>query len=1364
MLTICGKFTDSALGWWLNYTSNYTTRMSACSNLKVSEFLDVFRKQFMPRHAAQSMFVRLANEKQGSKTPQEFVDTFRKRALWFKSGDPETLAHLLMNGLNSRTRDRLHAMGTDTLNYALLVRQLEEFEEENGPKIAARAITTATKLESTSNSTVTCFSCGKMGHYQRDCRTRKSRKVDSRKSKFGKRTKAGVCKIIFMNSTENKINSIGGNVNKPLTFIIDSGASNHILGSDFEKLTANNFSMESGTSATTVDGSVLDTFVVDEINFVSELNKILGFYNCLFVPHSNCNLISVTTLLQNDYKINFDVHECRVYKDNVLVFIGRLDKGDNLMKVSLTYENENSDEQKNLISLLSAVKHMKEFRGNSHIESYGLTEENDGGQMLTVRENAQPLTEKLKLWHETFGHCGSAKLQQLLNQIDKSNKSNCPKDFYCESCQVSKQTRKIKLSTPMQGKYELCEVIHMDVVGPLRTAGLKGEKYALNLIEETTRFCVSYCLPTKEAPLIMEKIMHTINWLENQLGVRVKVLRSDQGSEFTFKELEEKCKQRGIVQQFTNAYSPSQNGTVERLNRTLMDTVRVWMVDTKMPTELWSELYTHAVYIYNHRPHKHFENKLSPAQAMFKEGKLAFPVLKCLHPIGSKVVMSDHYQKVRSKVGKTASTGWYIGLAEQQPGIKMWDDVTFTVRSSKHFSVWHKENYRVHAVASSNGDEEASDARKSHRPQLEDSDDPASHNEATEDYLIERILDEEFDSHGEKRYRVRWLGYDESQDTYEPYEGICHTDAFRKWEDPTYEPELLSLINITDDEYPTLKKALEGNNRDSWLDAMQLEYDALIENGTWEVVPRPKFRKTISVKWVLRVKWDGARTVPLFKARLCARGFNQVYKLDYDETFAPTLSKTGLRLALAVAVQAGMHIHTVDCKNAFLNGFIDKEIYIEQPPHFIQKGTTAESHVCKVIKSIYGLKQAPLIWCQTAREALKQGGFEQMKHEPCLFVRRSASSKKRKLEGGFSWDQLTEDPELCILGVYVDDITIMSPTMTGVENAKKTISDAFKIKDLGEIAQVIGMEFTKVNDGYLIHQKSKIESILKGQKMEKANHGKIPMEPTAVSTMTADVTGSEGVTPVDNHWYRSIVGELLYIAICTRPDLSFAVSMCARQVESPDSRHKSAITKILKYCRATSEHGLMYKRSSKEPRLIAHSDSDFAMDKSDSKSTSGFVVSLGNCMISWYSGKQKAVSTSTVEAEYIAAGAATKEVIWLQYLLTELTGATTLRSPLLLLDNAGAESLAQNDKVSNKTKHIRYTYHFIRDCARSKLVELKHVPGVDNPADMMTKPLASEKFLKFRKAVNVKTASEANLEGEFLDRTGYLKPKDTTQL
>jgi hypothetical protein len=170
------------------------------------------------------------------------------------------------------------------------------------------------------------------------------------------------------------------------------------------------------------------------------------------------------------------------------------------------------------------------------------------------------------------------------------------------------------------------------------------------------------------------------------------------------------------------------------------------------------------------------------------------------------------------------------------------------------------------------------------------------------------------------------------------------------------------------------------------------------------------------------------------------------------------------------------------------------------------------------------------------------------------------------------------------------------------------------------------------------------------------------------------------------------------------------------------------------------------------------------MDKSDSKSTSGFVVSLGNCVISWYSGKQKAVSTSTVEAEYIAAGAATKEVIWLQYLLTELTGATTLRRPLLLLDNAGAESLAQNEKVSNKTKHIRYTYHFIRDCARSKLVELKHVPGTDNPADMLTKPLASEKFLKFRKAVNVQTASEANLEGEYSNRTGYLKSKDTTQL
>jgi histone deacetylase 1/2 len=623
-----------------------------------------------------------------------------------------------------------------------------------------------------------------------------------------------------------------------------------------------------------------------------------------------------------------------------------------------------------------------------------------------------------------------------------------------------------------------------------------------------------------------------------------------------------------------------------------------------------------------------------------------------------------------------------------------------------------------------------------------------------QEYHVQDIIDEEIDEQGVKWYRVRWLGYDETHDTLEKYEEISHTDAFKRWEDPTGEVQALSL-KINDEDYPSLSVAMHRADRELWIDAMGDEYNALMAQETWEVVPRPLDRKTISVKWVLRIKWNTDRTVPLYKARLCARGFTQVKNIDYEETYSPTLSKTGLRLIFAVAVQQGMLIHTVDCKNAFLNGFIDKEIYLEQPPQFVKEGTTTKSHVCKLRKALYGLKQAPLIWCHTLRDALNAAGFEQLTYEPCIFVKRSneKNSNKRKRDLAGSWEEFSNREETCILGVYVDDITIMAKSLSTIEKAKSIIKDAFKIKDEGEITKVIGMEFTKIDTGYIIHQKSKLLDILARQGMSECNGNRVPMETNAVSEMTESRTDLEAV---DNHWYRSIVGELLYISVCSRPDLSFAVNMCARQVENPNSRHKGAVIKILRYIKSTTDFGLIYQGSGKEPRLVVHSDSDFAADKKDSKSTTGFVVTMNGCTISWYSSKQKAVSTSTVEAEYIAASAATKEVIWLQYLLTELTGCMSLQPPLLLLDSTGAETLAQNDGISNKTKHIRYSYHFIRDAHANKLIEIRHIAGAENPADMLTKPLAFDKFSKFRGKINVDSFSNAKCRKSFTSR-GFLK-------
>ena len=230
----------------------------------------------------------------------------------------------------------------------------------------------------------------------------------------------------------------------------------------------------------------------------------------------------------------------------------------------------------------------------------------------------------------------------------------------------------------------------------------------------------------------------------------------------------------------------------------------------------------------------------------------------------------------------------------------------------------------------------------------------------------------------------------------------------------------------------------------------------------------------------------------------------------------------------------------------------------------------------------------------------------------------------------------------------------------------------------------------------------------------------------------------------------------MYQVVCTQPDISFAVNLCARRVENPTEDHKRAIQKMLRYLRGPSEKALVYRKRDKEPRLVVYSDSDFASDKVDSKSTCGFVVTLNGCTVSWHTSKQRSVSTSTVEAEYVAASKAVKEIIWLNYLLEEVLGYDKIPKSLLLLDSAGVETLIQNEGVSQKTKHIRYSYHFIRDCHAARLIEVRHVGGPDNPADILTKPLAHDKFSKHCSKIGLENVCTVNLEKKFTNG-GYLK-------
>jgi len=222
---------------------------------------------------------------------------------------------------------------------------------------------------------------------------------------------------------------------------------------------------------------------------------------------------------------------------------------------------------------------------------------------------------------------------------------------------------------------------------------------------------------------------------------------------------------------------------------------------------------------------------------------------------------------------------------------------------------------------------------------------------------------------------------------------------------------------------------------------------------------------------------------------------------------------------------------------------------------------------------------------------------------------------------------------------------------------------------------------------------------------------------------------------VDSTHYRRLVGSLRYL-VHTRPDLAFAVGYVSRFMERPTVEHLQAVKRILRYVAGTLEYGLHYKRAPGTARFIGYCDSDLAGDIDTSKSTSGTMFFLGDCLVSWQSIKQRVVALSSCEAEYIATASAATQALWLSRLLGELLGKE-VDVVELKVDSKSALALAKNPVFHDRSKHIRIKYHFIRDCLEDGSIKASHIPTTDQLADILTKSLGKAKFQEMRRRIGL---------------------------
>lgn len=515
-------------------------------------------------------------------------------------------------------------------------------------------------------------------------------------------------------------------------------------------------------------------------------------------------------------------------------------------------------------------------------------------------------------------------------------------------------------------------------------------------------------------------------------------------------------------------------------------------------------------------------------------------------------------------------------------------------------------------------------------------------------------------------------------------------------------------------------EAMMRKDKEKWKEAINKEMNSLVKNKTWEVVDRPTGRKVIKCTWVFKVKQDAQGHLERYKARLCACGYSQREGEDFIEIFAPVVKFPTIRLLLSILVTMGWKSVHLDVDTAFLYGTIDYEIYMELPAGFYHK-ERKHGKVVRLLKSLYGLKQAARIWNQVLHGVLIQFGFKQTQMDNCCYI----------------W---TRNQETIILSVYVDDMFAIYNTEAGIKELEKFLQKHFSMKFLGQVNFLLGMQIDRTKDALVLHQNLYVSDSLIKYQLDQVKERDTPME---ANLRLHSILETE--TKVSDHnRYRSMVGTGMYAMVGTRPDIAFAIGRISKFLENPSTIHEAALKRIFQYLKKTQGFGLHYPKPPAKTtnsarkaliKLEAHVDASYGTSE-DYKSISGYVITLNGTPISWASKTQSVTALSSTEAEYIAMCKVTQEVIWYRQLLDELgfaqDGPTVIHE-----DNQAAIHLSKNPIGHQRAKHIHIRYHFLKEQVKLGVVTFQYCPTNNMLGDCLTKALAKAKFDSFRNEMNL---------------------------
>ena len=509
-----------------------------------------------------------------------------------------------------------------------------------------------------------------------------------------------------------------------------------------------------------------------------------------------------------------------------------------------------------------------------------------------------------------------------------------------------------------------------------------------------------------------------------------------------------------------------------------------------------------------------------------------------------------------------------------------------------------------------------------------------------------------------------------------------------------------------------------------WNKSMNEEFDALERNATWipEVMP-PDYR-SLKAKWVFVEKLDDQNNISRLKSRCTIKGYAQRHGIDFDKTYSPVVRTTTLRILFAFAAVNNLHLSQMDVDTAFLNAsFEDDEVLYVDPMVGYQErfknlcavhGLDSNNKRIKLRlkKALYGLKQAPLAWNRELDAYLKEIGFQPFQSEPCLYVKYVGN-------------------DIILLPVYVDDFIIAYSNVNVFNEFKAQLMSKYRMKDLGELKQILGMRVLRSDESIRVDQVQYLEKVLNDNKIRPTETREYPLstdEITLLAQLASCHTEDTVINQQSNKQYRSIVGCLMYAMLCTRPDLAFAVSTLSRYCNIAGTQQLNVARQVLKYVNHSKQRCLTYTKQSNCPNLCAFVDAGYGSDKVTRRSPTGWVVYLGGSPIAWKSRLQERVTTSSAEAEYTALASVVKELIWIRMIIFNIKLPLPVISTTtpIFEDNSSTIMIAENKTVNDRTKHIDEKMHFIREVLLLREYKLWFVPTKFQIADILTKGLTTD--------------------------------------